>query len=302
MKSELLRYFQTLLKSPGSSFVAVGVFTVGMVATSTVYGIIHAILSPPAGIQDVDRVVNIQMWGRDRLSQREFASLRERQRVFPLVAAWGPFRDQVTVGDETLSVSGEAIDGDYFRLLGVRMAEGRPLLPGDGLPNTEFAAVISFRLWESLFGRDPGVVGRAIRVSRMTYRVVGVTARDFRGLVGNGVLPTALWIPVRVVAERATADRSATERRWLRVIARMSEGQTPSVATVGLGVVAASLPEMPGRLTDSPIRPPTVVRNCRRSFRSRDRSDSDSTLGRRHDLGVRGVYGMYSERRRKSCL
>ena len=64
----------------------------------------------------------------------------------------------VRVDEDVDLVMGETVTGNYFRLLGVRPVLGRLLAPEDDRPGAARVAVISDRLWERAFGRDPGVL------------------------------------------------------------------------------------------------------------------------------------------------
>ena len=79
-------------------------------------------------------------------------------------------------------VLGETVTGNYFDVLGIRPVLGRLLAPADDDPAAPRVAEISSRLWERLFGRDPEVMGRTLRVRARSYVVVGVAPPEFAGM------------------------------------------------------------------------------------------------------------------------
>ena len=81
-------------------------------------------------------------------------------------------------------------------MLGVQPVRGRAFLPSEygEKPGAFPLAVISYRLWQSLFQGDPGVVGRTIRVNRYELTVAGIAPEQFRGTMPGMLME--IWIPV----------------------------------------------------------------------------------------------------------
>ena len=79
------------------------------------------------------------------------------------------------------SIQGQLVSGGYFSLLGVSPAIGRL----SALTTTGWRTDIQSRCSAMVlgrFGRDPSVVGRAIRLSDMPFTIVGVTPAEFFGV------------------------------------------------------------------------------------------------------------------------
>jgi predicted permease len=125
---------------------------------------------------------------------------------------------------------GVAVDGDYFRVLGVPMAVGRGITPTDDRQDAVPVVVISAAFHRRMFGGDPAVVGRTLQLNGVSMEVVGVTADGFRGLSKGGFFPQAdFTMPLRLV-ERVhpnwirDASLYASDRHlWVRVLARVPD-------------------------------------------------------------------------------
>lgn len=111
------------------------------------------------------------------------------------------------------------VSGNYFSLLGGQARVGRGLGEADaGHP----VAVLSDSGWKRLFGADPAVMGKQVRVQQTTFTVVGVTAPGFTG--AEAVVPD-FWV---------TADqRSAL---WPREGAAPEEPRFMCYAVLAKGV------------------------------------------------------------------
>ena len=98
------------------------------------------------------------------------------------------------------------VTGNFFQVLGVQAALGRPLLPGD---DERFAGrpviVLSHAGWRKLFRGDRAVIGRRVVINGAPYEIVGVMPDGFRGL---GITPARLL--------GATCARRAVPRRLCR--------------------------------------------------------------------------------------
>jgi hypothetical protein len=87
--------------------------------------------------------------------------------------------------------------GNFFQVVGVKAALGRTLTPADDEPSAgRPVMVLSDRGWERLFARDPAVLGRAVAVRGVSYEIVGVMPKAFRGL---SVIPPDYWVPLSML-------------------------------------------------------------------------------------------------------
>ncbi|HKP72125.1 MAG TPA: ABC transporter permease, partial [Pyrinomonadaceae bacterium] len=161
--------------------------------------------------------------------------------------------------DEPERLRGESVTGNYFKVLGVRAAAGRTLVPEDettarGNP----VIVISHNLWQRRFNSDPTLVGRTVTLDGRAHTVVGVAAENFRGL--HLGLPPEFWLPL--VAENSPESRG---NRGLQMVGRLKDGATIEEANAQLKTIAARLaqdfPDTNKGTLDRPNepRPVTVV-------------------------------------------
>ena len=171
--------------------------------------------------------------------------------VFTDMAAHSSMIAAVRVDDDVDLVMGETVTGNYFRFLGVQPALGRLLVPEDDRSGAVRVAVISTRLWERAFDRDPGVLGRNLHIRSQPYLVVGVAPPGFAGMVP--LFDADLWTPMAWVGDVATvgirsfvdsAGETLLERRgtrWLFVKGRLRDGVSVARAAASLDVIMANL-------------------------------------------------------------
>src|SRR5262249_20336065 len=155
-------------------------------------------------------------------------------------------------GDVTKTTLGEIVSPNYFSVLGVRLAVGRGFEAGDERVTAAPTTVISARMWQRDFNRDPDVVGRTIQIRGRAYAIVGVAQERFGGLAPG--MSAELWVPAGCVDDiepvgmiDVTASPTGTNRierrgqRWLFLTGRVKPGVSSTQARANLTRLMADL-------------------------------------------------------------
>jgi putative ABC transport system permease protein len=128
------------------------------------------------------------------------------------------------------------VSGNFFLVLGVQAALGRPLLPED---DDGFAGrpviVMSHIGWQKLFKGDRDVIGRRVVISGSPHEIVGVMPDGFRGL---GLTPPDYWAPLALAGKPSRLKESAIE-----VVGRLKPGESPRAAAAALSAWASQRAE-----------------------------------------------------------
>jgi predicted permease len=116
---------------------------------------------------------------------------------FSGVAAHSPVSLVLSAGSQDQTLFGELVTANYFDLLGVAAIRGRTFVDADDKPEaTQPTIVISDDLWTRAFGRQPSVVGSAVKIENRPYIVIGIAEPSFRGLT-EAWRPSSFWITPR---------------------------------------------------------------------------------------------------------
>ena len=149
------------------------------------------------------------------------------------------------------------VTGNFFQVLGVQAALGRPLLPGD---DERFAGrpviVLSHAGWRKLFRGDRGVIGRRAVINGAPYEIVGVMPDGFRGL---GVTPPDYWAPLALAGQFRDRLCRTRKRAVSEVVGRLKPGLSAEAATAALAAWASGRADalqstLPGQLRRSRSR------------------------------------------------
>ena len=206
------------------------------------------LLRAPAGVAEPGRLVDVGRTDRgagfDTLSYPNYADLRDHNQVFSALAAYDvePIPLGLAAGDGAVRVFASAVTGNYFDVLGTRMAIGRGFLAAeDGAGGGAAVAVIGDALWRERFAADAQILGRVVRLNGRAFTVVGVAPPRFGG---NTVVAADLWIPAAAAATLRDGDASGLGSRrasWLVGIGRLRPGVTLAQARAAMSALGADL-------------------------------------------------------------
>ena len=236
-----------LLRNPGFALAVVLALAIGVGANTLVVSWLDSlVLNPLPAVHDYSRVVAVNATDADgssgaapRISYLDFQAWREGQRSFAGLAGYGGTRLALRRGetDHAQAAWGLLVTGDYFALLGVRAALGRPL----GLADEHAAApvvAVSHAFWRRELGADSGVIGRVLLLNRVGVTIVGVMPADFTGhevaLTFDLYLPATLHQSLNGGPD-VTRDRRV---RWLSAVGRLKPGVSVAAARADLDGVA----------------------------------------------------------------
>jgi putative ABC transport system permease protein len=247
---EDLRYaIRVLRRSPGFTAVAVLTLALGIAANTTVFGWIDTLLVRPypgvAGGGRLAALETVSPTGEySNTSYRDYRDYRDSLNSFSGLAASLLNAFNVGPADNPRRVHGEYVSGNYFAVLGVKPVRGRAFLPSEYGDNAGASpvAVISYRLWQSLFHGDPGAVGRTVRVNRYELTVAGIAPEEFRGTMPG--MQLEIWIPMTMAPALNGQGVWLLEDRSVRqmwVTGRLKPGVTMEQANAEVEVCARRL-------------------------------------------------------------
>ena len=241
MRSDLRYAWRALWKNPTTTIGAVLALALGIGATTTMFGLLNAVALRPLPYPESDRLV--ELWGnveRQAVERRgtsipDYLDWQRESRSFDLMAAWSQSNFIRYGGAAPDRLAGELVAGDYFAVLGIEPVIGRVLTAEDDRPDAALAAVISERLWERAFGRNPDVIGRSMQLDTQVFTIVGVAPARFRGRSDAG----EVW--ASLVATATPQERAARGNRGFPALARLAPGVTLAAAQADVTTVARQL-------------------------------------------------------------
>lgn len=222
-----------LRKYPMLNVAAVFALAVGIPVGLAPSHVARAVVAPLPGDDD-NRIRAIRQW--DPLSSgvapswdADLAHWSASLTRFASIAAFQTSRFNVgAVDGGAVPFAGARVSAEALPILGVRALHGRTLDAGDFAPDAPDVVLLGHDVWTSLFGADPGVLGRSVRVGGRLHEVVGVMPPGF-----SFPAVQSLWMPLRLASLAGAAEPARVQ-----VFGRLHDGVSDEQAQAELSALA----------------------------------------------------------------
>ena len=224
-----LRVFRT---APSFSLAAVLTLALGIGVNIAVFTVLHAALGATLPVKHANDLVSVVTWAPQSGDHGDFSyplyvDLRERGTSLDGLAAYTALGVGIATPSRSERVVAELVTSNYFHVLGVDLPRGPGLSGDDERKGAPPVAVISHRLWRSLFDSDTGVVGQPIQVNGQSATVVGVAPPSFTGFTRGQRVDAWLSTSQFFTLRRSPQDNlGSRESSWLSLIGRLRAGTT----------------------------------------------------------------------------
>jgi predicted permease len=231
--------FRLLLKNRGFAVTTILTLAVCLAANTAIFTVVYSILLRPLPVPDPDRIVAMgdvypTITPNDILSNTAPAYFDRLEAITALEdqALFGFWFDTIAIDGVSQEVRGMRATPSLFRVLRVEPALGRAFADAEGGIGADQKIILSYGLWQQLYGGDPAAVGRDLRLgwTGQRYTIVGVMPRGFSffNLGGSGHAPSGaevqFWVPLAFTPAQRSDD--ARTRYAFFHIGRMRPGVT----------------------------------------------------------------------------
>ena len=230
-------------RSPGFAVTAILILAIGIAANVIVVGILQLMILRPLDVPNPDRVMTFAPHVADYpiFAYPEVRDVRDGNTVFSSVAALSIETLGLEADGVTRPVWAYVVSGQYFEVVGIKPYLGRLLeRADDDHPGASEAAVISFSAWKNIFGSDPNIVSKRVRINKHPYTIVGVTPEGFYG-TEKFLLPD-IFLPM---ANQASLDGAtwleSRRQKMVFPIVRIKDGITLAQVQAELDTLAARI-------------------------------------------------------------
>ena len=172
--------FRQLRKSPGFTSVAILTLALGIGANTAIFSIVNAVLLRPLPYPDANRIMVLNEssgpgqdysvalpdyfdWQKDNTVFEHLAAIHKESRNLSGIHGRDPER-----------ISCASVTRNFFDIVGLPPKLGRTFSDDEDKVGASPVVIISDRLWQRAFNRDPTVLGRAITLHDQSFTVIGV--------------------------------------------------------------------------------------------------------------------------------
>jgi len=209
------------------SAAVVAAIALGIGANTVGFTIINGAFLRGFAFEQADRLHAVS-WRPDRgfrmrLSFTDYQEWREQSQSFTDMAAYQ--FTAINISDDHAApeqTQGSWVTANHFDVLRQPPLLGRGFAAGEDRRGAEPVAIIGYEIWTNRFARDPGVIGRTLRVNGHPATIVGVMPAGMKFPEDS-----ELWLPLI-----PTDAQLARDARALNVFGRLADGVSQRSAAV----------------------------------------------------------------------
>jgi putative ABC transport system permease protein len=238
-----LRYaLRGLKRSPGFAATAILSLALGIGASVSIFTVADNLLLRPLPYPDASRLMILwegnktHNFKRNVVAPANYLDWKAQNDVFESMAVFQDGRTVLTDGSRADEFGALSASAELLPMLGVQPFRGRLFTPEDGRAaiKSDQIVLVSYRLWQTWFGGDEGIVGRTVQINSMPRTIVGVLPPGFSFELRD----IDLWEPLGLDPAQ---NYRKTSGRYLLSIARLKPGVTQARAQVEMTGIASRL-------------------------------------------------------------
>jgi putative ABC transport system permease protein len=180
---------RVLTKNFAFTATAIVTLALGIAASTVIYSVVDAVLLQPLAYQDsggIYRVYTVDPAGlpRGTTGPPHIDPMDEEGQSIQAAMYGYSFEQSIVNGEGTaFAVNEFRTSQGFFKVFTEPVRLGRAFEPSDNFRNT----ILSYQTWRDVYGSDPNIIGRPIKVASGDLTVIGVAAEGFEFPVGTGM-------------------------------------------------------------------------------------------------------------------
>jgi putative ABC transport system permease protein len=178
--SNLRLAFRQLIKNPAFSAVAIVTLALGIGANTAIFSIVNAVLLQPLPYPDANRIMVLNESSGPKqdfsVALPDYFDWRNDNTLFEHLACTHKESRNLSgiPGREPERISCASVTRNFFNVIGLPAEIGRTFSEDEDKVGAPPVVVISDRLWQRAFNRDPAVIGRSINLHDQNFTIIGV--------------------------------------------------------------------------------------------------------------------------------
>lgn len=227
-----------LAKSPLFAAVTILTLALGIGANTAIFSVAYALLLRPPAYPEPDRIMvlmeaRLPQFPTYPVSGANYLDWQTHLKSFAKIGGTQNIFLNYSGGTQPQRLSAQRAALDYFEVFATPPLRGRIFTAEEDVHGGK-VTVLSYGLWQSLFGGDAQALGRTLLLDGAAYTVIGVMPPEFQQ--GSGV---QLWVPMALTDPEKSNERRGAH--FLEVFGRLKPGVTPAQALEELEVFNHSL-------------------------------------------------------------
>src|SRR5580704_11337796 len=238
--------FHSLSRTKGLAAIVILTLALGIGANAAIFTLVRGVLLKPLVNRGENRLIYIRQSApglREENTTFSVPELRDLEGSVHSVAEYGEFSSMpfTMIGlGQPRSVVGGVVSGSYFEVMGLRPILGRLITPQDDGPKAAGVIVVTYRFWSTVYGKDPTVIGKTVRLGSIgdrTGTVIGVLEPSVPYPQDTEIIANLVMSPHHLSASMVTGR----VHRMTELFGRLAPGATLDQARSELRTSYASM-------------------------------------------------------------
>jgi len=246
--------FHSLMRTQGLAITVILTLALGIGANAAIFTLVRGVLLKPLVNRDEDRLIYIRQSAPgvgDDNSSFSVPEIHDLRASVKTLSAFGEFSTieftMIGLGEPRVVQAG-VVDGPFFEVMGLHPVLGRLVGRQDDGPKAAGVVVLTYRFWTTTLGKDPGVLGKTVRLGsgpmgNRSATIIGVLEPSVPYPQDTEIIANVVTSPHHLSATMVT-DRL---HRMTELFGRLAPGVTLEQSRVELrSVYGAMTKEHPG--------------------------------------------------------
>ena len=228
-----------LKRNPGFTVVVVITLALGIGANTAVFSVLNGLFLRGLPVPEPHRLLS---FSDTNFAWADYLAYRDQAKSFESLSTSCafPFTSNLNSTRPPQHIFGGLVTGNFLTTLGVKPVLGRGFLPDeDEISTPKPVVMLSYDFWARQFGRDPAIVGKAIRINNGSYAIVGVMPSGLR-TVDIGIAPD-LWAPMAALTQLDIPEAQwhpfTSDVQGFWIFGRLREGVSRQEALAEVNVI-----------------------------------------------------------------
>jgi putative ABC transport system permease protein len=174
LRHDLAHSLRIHARRPFAMTFTVAILALAIGGATGVFSVVNAVLIKSLPFRDPDRLVVPSFGGWAPGSTAAFHNWRSTNPYLEDAAKFGTAEMNLSGASAPVRVVVAETSFNFFSTLGVAPLIGRAFAPSEDVPGNDGVAVISYSLWQQLFGADPRALGSKLLLNGSPLTVIGI--------------------------------------------------------------------------------------------------------------------------------
>jgi predicted permease len=223
MLTDLRFALRQMLKSPAFTVTAIVTLALGIGANTAIFSVVNAVLRHPAGVDHPERIavmhVRYTQFTLDvpDVSVPTFAKAAAMSDEVEAAAIEQGSSFNIERDGRAENIPAARVSSRWFDVYAARPIVGRTFTADEDQPGAGPVVVLSYGMWQRVFGGRQDVAGQTLLLDQKPYRVVGVMRSDFAW-----PRKAEVWVPIALAPAAFNPNNLFNEQYYST--ARLREG------------------------------------------------------------------------------